>query len=606
MYNIVIFSGGTGSIALQEGFSAIYGNDNYNIDIIINAYDNGKSTGACRKIFNNMILGPSDLRKNHMVQFKLQHKKEIEDFTSREAVLYRLFNMRIDGENKEEYYAKSCDIIDGTKDKLSRADVEYLMTLLDFFFFEDKEYKPVAHDNNIRRETWRNTLDKINFHNFSIANIFYTSEAVKNDYSLRIAGKRLANFLNIKDNVHLISDVNLFLGAKTESGEFIIDEGDIVKWNNPLNRITSVVLMKDNEEYIPSVDEETDITKVRSVKSIITEADIIIFSSGTQWSSLIPSYMHSGLRKLLDFSKAKKYIIINNVDDQDMKGVTADEIIDLIDKYVPMNEFVAVVNEDAAEGMNKVNKIESIYGHIGGDNCKHNPIKLVKLLMNDFFCLDRNDYTFIFDLDGTLWDERANNKGKAVGADNLNLFHGIVHSGNNYEHVRDVFKYLYHQDNVVQIYSDFGNVHFNSDDFNKELLCNEFIIDESVVGELEKINDFKGKIKIRGEGCVITIKPLINRRLLIEKAKECLKKYKGKYVAYISGHTSIDIMHKNYSKKTMLPIILKNQQLSINDIIFVGNELDYGAETGIKELSVKTIQVDDVFECNVLLRTILY
>ena len=39
MYNVVIFSGGTGSTAIQEGFAAIYGNDNYNLDIIINAYD---------------------------------------------------------------------------------------------------------------------------------------------------------------------------------------------------------------------------------------------------------------------------------------------------------------------------------------------------------------------------------------------------------------------------------------------------------------------------------------------------------------------------------------------------------------------------------------
>ena len=35
MYNIVVFSGGTGSIAIQEGFSAIYGNDNYNLDIVM-------------------------------------------------------------------------------------------------------------------------------------------------------------------------------------------------------------------------------------------------------------------------------------------------------------------------------------------------------------------------------------------------------------------------------------------------------------------------------------------------------------------------------------------------------------------------------------------
>ena len=77
MYNIVIFSGGTGSIAIQEGLSLIYGNNNYNLDIIINAYDNGKSTGVCRKIFDNQILGPSDLRKNQMTQYYTFHHHQI-------------------------------------------------------------------------------------------------------------------------------------------------------------------------------------------------------------------------------------------------------------------------------------------------------------------------------------------------------------------------------------------------------------------------------------------------------------------------------------------------------------------------------------------------
>ena len=73
MINIVIFSGGTESIAIQEGFSTRYGIDSYNLDVIINGYDNGKSTGACRKIFNDRILGPSDLRKESSGTVLLTH-----------------------------------------------------------------------------------------------------------------------------------------------------------------------------------------------------------------------------------------------------------------------------------------------------------------------------------------------------------------------------------------------------------------------------------------------------------------------------------------------------------------------------------------------------
>ena len=593
MYNIVIFSGGTGSIAIQEGFSTIYGNDNYNIDIVINAYDNGKSTGVCREIFDSKILGPSDLRKNHMTQFKVQHKEELKDYDSRESVLYRLFNLRFDAKSKEEYYDNACVLLENAREKIGDRDTFYLKSLLDYFFYE-----------NIRNSIWRKSIETVDFNDFSIANIFYASAAAMNGNSLRLAGKEMSSVLKIKDNVHLISDVNLYLQAKTESGYLIPDEGDIVEWDNPNDKIVDVLLMKDGQEYIPSVDEGTDLTKVKSVKNIIEEADIIIFSSGTQWSSLIPSYMHSGLRKMLSASKAKKYLIINNVEDHDMKGVSADDIVDILSRYIPVDDITAVVNLDAVEGMNKVTKISNITGHISGEKNKHNPTKIVSLMMKDFYNLMNNDFSFVFDLDGTLWDERANNRGKAVGAENMNSFTGIIHSGNSYEHVRDVFKYLYHQDTVTSIYSDFGNVYFTSEDYGTNLISKEYIVDESVKTELEKVDVFKGKIKTRGEGCVITIKPLVNREVLLKKAKECLEIFEGLYVARISGHTSIDITHKDYDKKTMLELIMKKEGLSAERMIFVGNETVEGAESTISELGVRTIQVDDVYECNVLLKTI--
>lgn len=593
MFNVVIFSGGTGSIAIQEGFSAIYGNDNYNLDVIINAYDNGKSTGTCRKIFNDRILGPSDLRKNHMTQFKVQKAAQLKDFSSRESVLYKLFNLRLDAESKEDYYEQACELLEESRVAIGDKDTYNLKSLLDYFFFE-----------NVHNNVWRRTLEGVDFKDFSIANIFYSASAAMNGYSLRLAGKDMAGILGIKDNVHLISDVNLYLEARTESGHVIEDEGIIVEWDNPNDKITSVMLLRDGQEYIPSVDEETDLTKVRSCKSIIEEADLIIFSSGTQWSSLIPSYMHSGLRKMLATSKAKKYVVMNNIEDHDMRGVTADDIVDILGLNIPVEDITAVVNLDAVPGMNEVKKIRSISGHISGEKAKHNPVKLIALVMKDFFDIADFKGIYVYDLDGTLWDERANNRGKAVGSENMNLFSGIIHSGNTYEHVRDAFKYLYHQDTVVEIYSDFGNVHFTSDDYKFDLLSQEYLVDKSIITALEKVPEFKGKTKMRTSGCVVTIKPLVNREVLLRKAEKVLEEYGDKYEARISGHTSIDIMVKTFDKKKMLLMIMESQGLKVEDVIFVGNETEEGAEANIKETGVRTLQVDDVYECNVLLKTI--
>lgn len=593
MLNIVVFSGGTGSIAIQEGFSAIYGNDNYNLDIIINAYDNGKSTGICRKIFNDRILGPSDLRKNHMTQFKVQKSVQLKDFSSRDSMLYKLFNFRFDADSKEDYYEKACELLEKYRGAIGDKDTYSLKSLLDYFFFE-----------NIHNNVWRRTLEGIEFKDFSIANIFYSASAAMNGNSLRLAGKDMAALLGIKDNVHLISDVNLYLEARTESGHVIEDEGIIVEWDNPEDKITSIMLLRDGQEYIPSVDEETDLTKVRSCKSIIEEADLIIFSSGTQWSSLIPSYTHSGLRKILSASKAKKYVVMNNIEDHDMRGVTADDIVDILGQNIPVEDITAVVNLDAVPGMNEVTKIRSIVGHISGDKAKHNPVKLISLLMKDYFDVTDFKGTYIYDLDGTLWDERANNRGKAVGTENMSLFNGIIHSGNSYEHVRDAFKYLYHQDKIVDIYSDFGNVHFTSENYDYELLSDEFVVEKDIVSALERISEFKGKTKMRTSGCVVTIKPLVNREMLLRKAEKVLNEYGDKFEARISGHTSIDIMVRTFDKKHMLQMILEKHGLRVENVIFVGNETEEGAEANIKEIGVRIIQVDDVYECNVLLKTI--
>lgn len=597
MLNVVIFSGGSGSVALQEGFSAIYGNETYNLDVIINAYDNGKSTGACRKVFNDCILGPSDLRKNHLTQLRLQKADELKDTSSRAACLYDLFSLRLTACGKEDYYAAVCKLLKKYSEAIGDETARALKSLLNCFFFEDAQ-----------ATIWRRTLEDVQFKDFSVGNIFYSASACQNGYSLSLAGKDMARLFGIKDNVHLISDVNLYLEGRTESGHQVADEGIIVAWDNPQDKIASVVLLRDGQEYVPSVDEGVDPAKMRSCKSIIEEADLIIFSCGSQWSSLIPTYMHSGFRNMLSSSKAKKYIIMNNTEDHDMKGVSADKMMEILSRYIPVEDATAIVNLDAAQGMNKVAKVRAIEEHIGGivgDSQKHNPVKLVSVIMKDFFGLADLKKTFVYDIDGTLWDERANSRGKAVGYENLNLLlPGIVLTGNTREHARDVFKYLYHQDLDLDIYSDFGNVHFTSKNYECDALTEKYAVDPNVRVELEKIEAFKGKIRVRGGGCVVTIKPLMNRHALLEKAKKALNVFGDAYEARISGHTSIDIMAKDYDKKAMLQEIMKKHGLNAANVVFIGNETEEGAEANIKDIGVQTIQVDDVYECNVLLRTL--
>src|SRR5437868_6175456 len=58
--NVVLFSGGSGTQSITQAFLR---HPQISIKILINAYDDGHSTGRLRRFFPGM-LGPSDVRKN--------------------------------------------------------------------------------------------------------------------------------------------------------------------------------------------------------------------------------------------------------------------------------------------------------------------------------------------------------------------------------------------------------------------------------------------------------------------------------------------------------------------------------------------------------------
>lgn len=584
MLKVLLFCGGSGGKALQGGFDSLFDYGNYELHAIINAYDNGKSTGVCRRIFNSDILGPSDLRKNQLTQFKLKYKKQLEDINSKEFKLLNLFELRLDADNYEDYYNKAFNLINNI-DYLDLSTKQALMQYLNHFFY-------LA--GNIR-----NGIKEVNFKDFSLSNIFYASCAALNNNSLEKAGMKMSEILNIEDRVHLISNVNLFLHNKTKSGHIIDDEGDLVEWNNPDDKVIEAILQrKNNEVYVPGVSEDN----VKDINKLVNDADVIIFSSGTQWSSLIPTYMHKGFNELIKNCKAKKYLVMNNKQDLDCKGVDADELLNLINTYLSLDDITVVINDNADESMNH---IDSDYRYIHGqlseiDNPKHNPDAVVSLIMKDYYGLENKEYELVSDLDGTLWDEHLQDK--TICIKNMELFKGVILSGNNYNHVYEVVKDYYKKYTGEDIYCNYGNTYFNLDDnIEGKLLSEDFLINEDLINELESYEEYKGKITIRG-GAILTIKPLTDRENKLPIIQDIIKKYNDEYKAEIAGHTSIDIMKKDFSKEKTLELIIKKENLDKDRIIYLGNELDGGNDEAVLKCNIKTINFDDCYDTYIFLK----
>jgi len=85
--HITIISGGSGSANIQKGLYEIC--PNLPINLLINGYDDGKSTGVLRKLYLN-TLGISDFRKNQLLEYQLLYGKQ-----PRKLMLHIPYVMRV-------------------------------------------------------------------------------------------------------------------------------------------------------------------------------------------------------------------------------------------------------------------------------------------------------------------------------------------------------------------------------------------------------------------------------------------------------------------------------------------------------------------------------
>lgn len=549
---VTILSGGTGSKALQSGFHKIFGGS-LSPTILINAYDNGLSTGAVRKVLDGKILGPSDLRKNQ------EHQAVLNDTVS--VALMNFLSLRINATSAADMKEQIYDLIDRKIPYFSHENVKkYLLSAAESFFSSPN-------------------ADLIAYDDFSIANIFYAGVAHRHGDSLAAAGKEIAkNVLNIpEDRVLLVSDDSLFLQAVTQSGKLILDEGDIVKWANPDDLITSIKLVNSqNEEVVPELTEEA--------KEMLLESDVIIFSTGTQWSSLIPTYIHKGFRETIEKSKAKKYLVMNNYPDQDMEGLNSNDILETLSAYLPLEQIRVVFNKNADKSMKNLGLMESQYGkdsfiegEFGEIGSKLHDYRLTAAIMKDSLNGRAKSSVYMFDFDDTLVDKKdifkeENEKNLLYLQSNSEY---VVVSGNSLNHIngklagRGIFENRFYLDGGNSVYSW-------STELNR--LVFSHYVNMDVVYSQEEVNDIYATLikagvpiwKIENRNyCIISIKPLSQQERK-EVYDKLVKELGDKYEPKMLGKTTIDIFKNGYDKTVVL------KDFPTETITYIGDETQSG------------------------------
>jgi 2-phospho-L-lactate transferase/gluconeogenesis factor (CofD/UPF0052 family)/hydroxymethylpyrimidine pyrophosphatase-like HAD family hydrolase len=612
--NIVILAGGTGSIALQTGLyyrldSKIDGVDT---KVIVNAYDNGLSTGAVRKVCDGKILGPSDVRKNQTTRLKLENPK---------SPWNAFLDIRFTSES-----SKAQDFCINAIDELAAA-----------LGLESTTAKMVLLKEAIETFFSIPVASKIDYTDFSLANIIYAGFARANKNSLREAARIMADLMGIKDNVILNDDRSMFLGAITKSGVRVTDEGDIVSWGNVDDPFVDVF-------FVDSQGNETVPVLCAEAHSAIVNADLIILSSGTQWSSLIPTYASAGFKRAVQSSGAKVVMVMNREPDKDSPGQTASDIVrQIVPRYFDEKRIHLVIDVGGHQQMSVIDKhaaalLKSFTTFKSTtDSSKHNTNDLFEAISRAYFSDFLDSEHFMFDYDDTLVG-RGNHQKKSSEHNKRMLCHlknrssVSVCTGNSIKAVslrvesnydintmmpRSTSKPLtIYADGGINEYSYDTMIQFdpNDDGVKPNLVrcINEsYLIDSDTSNQIIKNllqNGFQySKIENRG-GAMICIKPVNEeyRDICINLVKHILEKlHRPNLVVKPAGRTTIEINNYALSKQDAVKHVLKS---GVKSITYVGDELESGNDWPVAQLNddrVKCLKVKDPAETAFFLTTLL-
>ena len=305
MLNVVILNGGRGASSI---IPALLSRQRLHVTSIVNAYDDGKSTGAIRRFFG--MLGPSDIRK---VQ-ELMLSKDDPDHEN----YVTLFQFRFPLDCNRE------DVLEQLKLFLDSESVELVGIHLNNIRVREKLKYFLAEflaGLNAIEKAWQEQFD---FADCSIMNCLYAGAFLASNRNIEQATISIDRLFQLRGKVLPTSIEDKKLVAQRENGEILYSEAEIVELRSnvrveqiylldqSLDRSTFEIL--DNNEKRSYLERHHCYVGVsRGVRLALQRAEIIIYSAGTQHSSLYPTYMSAGLAESISDNHSALKVFITNI-----------------------------------------------------------------------------------------------------------------------------------------------------------------------------------------------------------------------------------------------------------------------------------------------------
>jgi 2-phospho-L-lactate transferase/gluconeogenesis factor (CofD/UPF0052 family) len=312
--NLVLFSGGSGTQSITE---ALLRHPQISLRILINAYDDGHSTGRLRRFIPGM-LGPSDVRKNinrlmPVVERCQQALRSISDYRLPAGICREDALEFIDGCLTGRFHRMPEKLVRDF-DALTVAQTREVGALLGAFrdFFHAQELTGRTFD----------------FTDCAVGNLLFAGCYLREGRDFNRTIRAFSEFYEVSPNVllNITEGENLFLVAEKENGAVVLSEAAIVAAQDSA-KISELFLL-DQDTYWRRVENAAEppegwrslfkaanrIPRLNpEAAKALREADVIVYGPGTQHSSLFPSYMTDGVAEVVGANKHADKIFVGNI-----------------------------------------------------------------------------------------------------------------------------------------------------------------------------------------------------------------------------------------------------------------------------------------------------
>jgi 2-phospho-L-lactate transferase/gluconeogenesis factor (CofD/UPF0052 family) len=311
--NVVLFSGGSGTQSITEAFLR---HPQLSLKILINAYDDGLSTGRLRRFVPGM-LGPSDVRKNIARLMPLQERGQ--------QGLKRVSEYRLPVDIS---HAHALEILRRIGNAEYAPLPEALAALPLLAAWQLRRLNSFLSSFLAYFEEQRRNGRTFEFTDCALGNLLFTGCYLDEGRDFNRAIEAFSAFYEVGPDVliNITQGENLFLVAEKENGTVLLNEADIVAAQDP-SKIRELFLL-DEDVYFDRVEHRAApdggwASVLRAGQRVprlnprarlaLATADVIIYGPGTQHSSLFPSYMTEGVAEAIIANSRADKVFLGNI-----------------------------------------------------------------------------------------------------------------------------------------------------------------------------------------------------------------------------------------------------------------------------------------------------